>query len=264
MKNSVKTVAITAALAVMIPFSAYAATTNDSSASGKAGTKTEAADKTFKGEGRGGFGRGSAGGFVGDEALALLKLDREAFNKKIEAGTTLAEIAEEQGVSRDNLKSALTADFEKKLEEQKKQFGENLDKLIDSELPAGKHGDGGKGGGFLGAAKDLSAAATVFGLTEEELRAQLKDGKSLADLAKEKGIDAQKAVDALTTAIENRIADEVSAGKLTQDQANGQLEKIGEMVQKIVNGEAPGNGRHRGGDQRPAAKADGNDATQAE
>jgi len=261
MRNSVKTVAITAALAVMIPFSAYAATTDGSSASGKTGTKTEAANKTFKGEGRGGFVRGAAGGVVGDEALALLKLDREAFDKKIEAGATLAEIAEEQGVSREGLKSALTADFEKRLEEQKTKFGESLDSLIDSKLPVGKHG--GKGEGFVGAVKDLSAAATAFGLTEEELRAQLKDGKSLADLAKEHGVDAQKVVDALTSAIKSRIAEEVSAGKLTQEQANKQLEKVGEMADKIANGQAPGNGRHRGEDQRPAVKKE-NTATPAE
>jgi len=241
MKKSVKALGITAALAVMIPYSAYAATTDE--ATGKSDAKTEAAD-LFKVGGRGGIGSGIGGSFVGEEILSLLNLDKDSYLDKVKAGATLAEIAEEQGVSRESLKTALTEAHDQRLEERKKTFAENLDGLIDSELQAGKQG--GKGGPAIGAAKDLTAAAATLGLTEEELREQLKGGKSLGDLAEEKGVDVQKLIDAQKAAIEAGINERLAEGKLTQEQADERLAKAAETAEKIVNGQIFGGGRHHG------------------
>src|SRR5882724_9548876 len=60
-------------------------------------------------------------------------------------------------------------------------------------LPGGPHG--GIGGGTFGA--NLSGAATAIGVTADEVRAALKAGQSLADLATSKGVDPQKVNDAL-------------------------------------------------------------------
>src|SRR5215218_760394 len=82
----------------------------------------------------------------------------------------------------------------------------------------GRHG--GPGGHGFG---HLAAAATYLGLSATELQTQLAAGKSLADVAKAQG----KTVDGLVSAL---VADEkkeldaaVSAGRLTQAQADEML-----------------------------------------
>jgi hypothetical protein len=45
---------------------------------------------------------------VNDELIAFLKLEKSAYQEKIASGKTLAEIATEQGISRDALKVELT------------------------------------------------------------------------------------------------------------------------------------------------------------
>lgn len=245
MKKTVKALGITAALAVMIPLSAYAATTSTTGST--TGEKTEASTKSVNGglhEGRSGMGR-MGGGMVSQEVLDLLKLDKAAFKEKIEAGATLAKIAEEQGVSRYSLKSVMTEAFNKQLEERKQDFADNLDKLIDSDLQADKHHAGKMRG--LHMSRDLTAVADVIGLTADEVKEQLKAGKSLADIAADKGVDVQKVIEAQEAAIVSAIDEAVKAGKLTQEQADKQLVNVADIAEKIVNGKGFSEGRHPGG-----------------
>lgn len=147
MKNKMRTLSITAALAVMIPLSAYAAATNDGASDDKSAPPAWSA-KGGAPEGRGEFGKG---GHVSQEVLDLLKLDESALKEKLKSGSTLAEIAEAQGVSRDSLKQAMTEAFNKRIEERKAKFADSLDKVIDAEQKAGHHGRGrGPGHGFGG------------------------------------------------------------------------------------------------------------------
>jgi hypothetical protein len=55
-----------------------------------------------------------------------------------------------------------------------------------------KHGHGGRGMGE----SELAAAATVLGMTSDEISAALKDGKTLYDLAATAGVDIQDVRDA--------------------------------------------------------------------
>jgi len=166
MRKSVKTLGITAALAVMIPFSAYAATTSGSVSPSEAATAAPV-DKGHRGFGAGMFGRVA----VGEEVLELLKLDKDAYREKAMSGLTLGEIADQQGVSRDSLKSALTEGYNRQMEERKQQFAAGLDTLIDAKPHTG--GDFDHKGGKIGAG-DLTAIAETLGLTADELKAQLK------------------------------------------------------------------------------------------
>jgi len=244
MRNSVRTLGITAALAVMIPLSAYAATTTGTTEKNTEGKASVASEWSAKGGAlgdRGGFKRG--GEIVSQEVLDLLKLDQAAFKEKVKAGSTLAEIAEAQGVSRDRLKSVMTEAFNKKLEERKQSFSDNLDKMIDSEWKADKQDV--RGGGFH-VSQDFTAIASVLGLSADEVKAQLKAGKSLADLAEGKGVDVQKLIDAQAAAITQSINQAVTDGKLTQEQADKQLADVAKIAERIVNGKGFGEGRHHG------------------
>ena len=78
----------------------------------------------------------------------------------------------------------------------------------------------------------INGLAEAFGMTVEELKAELSSGKTVAELAKEKGIDLQQmAVDKLT----ERLQQAVDNGRLTQEEAD---QKLAEMQAKIESGEA--------------------------
>ena len=107
--------------------------------------------------------------------------------------------------------------------------------------PEGRHGPG---PGIVHASIDT--AATALGVTSEELRTALRDGKSVADVAAEKGVDVQVVIDALVAEAQERIATAVSEGRITQAQADERLATLTDDITKIVNGEGRGFGRGRG------------------
>lgn len=84
----------------------------------------------------------------------------------------------------------------------------------------------GRGFGFLrgGSWADFDAAAKALGLTPEQLFSELHAGKSLDEIAEEKGVDLQKVYDAVkaarTEALKAAIQQAVKGGKLTQEQAD--------------------------------------------
>lgn len=78
-------------------------------------------------------------------------------------------------------------------------------------------------GGLKGAA--LEAAADVLGMSMEELKAYLKTGEPLADLAEQKGISLDTLTDAVTAPLAERLTQAVANGKISQDRADLILQK---------------------------------------
>lgn len=119
------------------------------------------------------------------------------------------------------------------------------DALIAAQPEGGKGGGprGGRGGFGIG----LDAAATALGITADELKAELKDGTSIADVAKEKGVDLSKVTDALVAEATTRINEQVTNGKLTQEQADERIAQLKDRITSAVNGEFPAGGPGGGG-----------------
>jgi hypothetical protein len=90
----------------------------------------------------------------------------------------------------------------------------------------------GFGHAFFG---DLDVAASYLGLTEAELRTQLHDGKSLAQIARAQGKSVAGLVDALVEDAKARLDDAVADGRITQAQADAAVQDLRERVQKRVN-----------------------------
>ncbi|QGQ98227.1 hypothetical protein EHS13_26750 [Paenibacillus psychroresistens] len=170
---------------------------------------------------------------VNDELIAFLKLEKSSYQEKIASGKTLAEIATEQGISRDALKAELTKEVTASLDKEKADFVLNLDKTVDAVQPAGRGGegfgpDGRHGGGFGGpgdrggdkhggAKIDLTTIATALGYaTEDELRVALETGKSIAELATEKKVTLQTLIDLEVVQIVKNLDQQLADGKITQ------------------------------------------------
>ncbi|UVI31333.1 hypothetical protein [Paenibacillus spongiae] len=263
MNKYLKTISITAALAAMIPLSAYAATSAATTNAGSDNSikKTQSTSDI----GYRSHSHGKMGGPVSQDVLDLLKIDQDGMNEKLAAGQTLAQIAEAQGVSREQLKQALTAAFDNRQKEEKTQFTSNLDTSIDSAGPfegKGRH----ERFGVLDKT-DLGGIAKLLGLSDSELADALKSGKSLADLAKEKGVEEQKLIDLVKASIAEQINQALEDGKLTKEQADTQAAAAEEKAKNIVNGQerVHGGGGHRGGFQGKApSKSAASDSQTAE
>jgi lambda repressor-like predicted transcriptional regulator len=72
----------------------------------------------------------------------------------------------------------------------------------------------------------VEIVAEKLGMTVEELTAALKDGKSVANLATEKGVALDTIVEALLAPRREALATKVAEGKLTQEQADTMLAQM--------------------------------------
>ena len=72
----------------------------------------------------------------------------------------------------------------------------------------------------------LDAAAEYLGVTDEEVREALESGKSLAEIAEEKGKSVDGLKDALLAEAETRLDEAVTEEKLTREQADRILERL--------------------------------------
>jgi hypothetical protein len=91
----------------------------------------------------------------------------------------------------------------------------------------------------LGFAPDTAAAAKYLGLDESALRTKLRNGQSLADVAKAQNKDVQGLEDAIVASQKAQLDNAVSAKKLTQSQADDVLAKLKSHVDDLVNAKPP-------------------------
>jgi len=122
-------------------------------------------------------------------------------------------------------------------------------KALQDARPAGK---GGKAGVPRGTS--LETAASAIGVTVEEVRTAQRAGQSLADLARAKGVDPQKVIDALLAPIIEHEKAEVASGEDTQAEADKKIADATTRITEFVNGKAPakGTGIPHGGRGRKA------------
>jgi hypothetical protein len=142
---------------------------------------------------------------------------------------------------------------------------DKVEAALKAEIGNRPFGHGGPGGpGMMGhrGGPHLDAAAKALGTTTDELRTQLESGKALAQVAKDKGVDPQKVIDAIVADENAEIDQAVKDGKLTQAQADEMKSHVTERVTNMVDNGPPagGPGRHHHMDGPPPA-GDGNGGT---
>ncbi len=85
---------------------------------------------------------------------------------------------------------------------------------------SGHWGPYGPGFGIHEGISDLSVAAKAIGISESDLLTALRSGSSIADVAKQHGVDVHTVIDALVKDNEAELAAAVKAGTITQAQAD--------------------------------------------
>jgi len=81
----------------------------------------------------------------------------------------------------------------------------------------------------------LDAAADYLGLTEAQLRSELEGGKSLAQVASDRGKSVDGLVAALVAAAKEHLDNAVAAGRITQAQEDEMLDGLKERITSLVN-----------------------------
>jgi hypothetical protein len=94
--------------------------------------------------------------------------------------------------------------------------------------------------------RDLDAAAAYLGVEEDALRERLRDGDTLAEVAKDQGKPVDGLVTAIVAATTKRLDEAVAAGRITKAQRDEIVGGLKERTTAIVNGDFPAL-RGRGG-----------------
>jgi hypothetical protein len=98
----------------------------------------------------------------------------------------------------------------------------------------GTFGPGRGPGGMMGGPENslMGVAAEALDMTVQELVDALEDGTSIADMAREKGVEPQTIADAFVAEHKEWLASAVEDGRMTQQQADWMLERMQEQVQE--------------------------------
>ena len=115
----------------------------------------------------------------------------------------------------------------------------------------GKGFPGGRGAWGMHGNSLFSVAADELGMEWSELTAELQEGKSIAEVAEEKGVDPQTIADAYLAQVAETLAEAVEDERITQKQADSMLENITETIddqlEAACGGCFPGGFMGRGG-----------------
>ncbi len=181
--------------------------------------------------------------------LELLKIDAQTFRAEMKAGKTLLVIANEHDVSVEELKGLLTAQMTNHIEQgvkegrisadratnMKAHMADRVDNMINGKGPM-HHPNGDKRRpGMMADAKLLE----LLKIDQATLRTELQTGKTLAAIAKERGVSEQELKDRLIARMTERLDEAVKSGRISAEQAADRKVNIAEMVDNLINGKAP-------------------------
>jgi|SRR6516162_6656860 hypothetical protein len=80
----------------------------------------------------------------------------------------------------------------------------------------------------------LNISAKTIGITPQALRADLRAGNSIAGVATQHSVNPQNVVNALVSAVDARVNQAVTAGKLTSTQASTIEARLPTVLTKVV------------------------------
>lgn len=80
----------------------------------------------------------------------------------------------------------------------------------------------------------IQLAAEETGLSAQEIRQQLRDGQTLADVLTANGVEVTAFIDTAAAQVQERLTEAVSNGRLTQEQADERLQQFCERLTERI------------------------------
>ena len=212
-------------------------------------------------------GMGNIGGGIIETVAEQLGMERSDLLTELQDGKTVAELAEAQGVDLQDIIDAFVDTADERLTEavangnmtQEQadtilpQIEEKVTDAVNNGLPLGKGHGMGRGMYHRAAHGLVTIVSEQLEMDKVGVMEALRDGKTIAQLAEEKGVDTQDIVDAFMVKVEEKLDVAVENGRLTEDEAAEKLEAIEDKVTDKLDDTWPdsrrGEGRrgHRGG-----------------
>lgn len=130
-----------------------------------------------------------------------------------------------------------------------KEEGQTVKERIDAdEVPFPFFGDRhlGRGhhDGHLFFHAKFETAAEYLGMSEADLRSALEDGKSLAQVARDRDKSVDGLIDAMVQDADEKLKQEVEDGRLTEAERKDMLSGLTKRITDLVNGRFPAPPRH--------------------
>lgn len=226
--------------------------TADDSTAEDSGSEDGTAEDSTDGKTRRGFGRSRGLHLDKGETLSeALGLTAEEIRDNFAEGQSIADMAEAQGVAIEDVEAALVAAATEQIEaavadgkiseDRAATMLESVEDRVSEMVTADRSELGGKGrhghhrGGVRGLHGGSEELSELLGLETDEIRSALADGKSLADLAAEQGVDLDEVTALLLEGIEEKIDQAVENGRIDADEAEEKLAAAEEKVDEAVN-----------------------------
>ncbi|MGI8663047.1 MAG: hypothetical protein ACR2LQ_07525 [Acidimicrobiales bacterium] len=136
------------------------------------------------------------------------------------------------------------------------------DKVVEAlKNAAPKGGKGAEGRRHEILAKAVETSAQALGMSTDDLKTELMGGKSVADVATEKGVPLDTVTQALTSAANTAIDKAVADGKLTQERADAMRAKLPDAITKFENATRHDHGAHPGHDSQSGSNDSSSSST---
>lgn len=174
----------------------------------------------------------------------LLGLSRSELRAAFEEGQTLADIAEANGVSTDELVAALVGEAESRIDEAvadgRLDATEAEERLADVSARIAERVNGGPGtfeghrGQRVAIARDV---LDELGISVDDLKVGRERGQTLVETAAEAGVSEDALVTALVDAAEADLDERVAGGILDEDRAAEMRDLLTERITERVNAE---------------------------
>jgi hypothetical protein len=122
----------------------------------------------------------------------------------------------------------------------------------------GAQGQGGASRGIIQGVRDaMAAAASTLNMKPEDLQAQLRSGKSLAEIAQAKGVDRAALRAGIMAAVQNDVNTALRDGKITSTQATSIINEVSKNLDQLLDrkmGQRTGPGNRPGGNFAPGGQ----------
>ncbi|MFX4262732.1 hypothetical protein ACOBQJ_11060 [Pelotomaculum propionicicum] len=187
----------------------------------------------------------------------FLGISREELTGALQSGKTVVQVAAEKGISEQQLVDFMAEKYSERIDqkvadgkitaEQAKKLKQSMTERIKTDLnrantgpnfgkdkmdPKDGPGTGMKMGRGMGDMEDL---AGFLGISMEDLLAARQSGKTLVQIAGEKGITEEQLVDHMMAEFNSKIDQKAAAGKITAEQADQLKQSMTERIKACLN-----------------------------
>ena len=111
--------------------------------------------------------------------------------------------------------------------------------LVENRPERGEEGRHGRPGRAFGLGVASEAVTDLLGIDAQELRTQLRDGATLAEIAEAQGVEVQAVIDELVGEVEERVTNAVENGRIDQAEADEKLAEAEARITDMVNNGRP-------------------------